>query len=118
MTTAEYMIIPTHGRLGDIEIVLETQKAPGSEDTAACLPTNRAHEILSKIQHVVVHFAEEIGSTLKDAAHRVEGADAVSVEFGLSATYEGTVVFVSAAATASFKVTVTYNRHTREPEAK
>jgi len=98
-------------RLGDVSLVIETIQLPGSEPTAGLRDvTARISDAFEKAHEAISELADRLAATVKELEDRGKQPDHLGLEFGLSFTVEGNLLFVSSSADASLKVTISYDR--------
>jgi Trypsin-co-occurring domain 1 len=97
-------------RVGDVELLVETVAAAGSE------PTSRATEAadgvvdaFSRAQQAIVEVAASTATMIAEAGRRGTHPDHFEVEFGLKISAKGNVIVASASGEATLKVTLTYD---------
>lgn len=105
-------------RLGDVPLVIETTQLPGSEPTAGWRDvTARVSDAFEKAEEAISKLASNLGVTVKNLEARGKRPDQLAVEFGLSFTVEGNLLFVGSLADTSLKVTITYDRPQERTDA-
>jgi Trypsin-co-occurring domain 1 len=106
-------------RLGDVSLVIETIQLPGSEPTAGWRDvTSRVSDAFEKAQEAIVELASKLATTVSNLETSGKRPDHLALEFGLSFTVEGNLLFVASSADASLKVTISYDRSTRTDERR
>lgn len=101
--------VPAH--LGDVPLVIEAIQLPGSEPTSGLRDvTTRVSDAFEKAHEAISELASKLAVTVKDLEDRGKQPDHLALEFGLSFTVEGNLLFVASSADASLKVTISYDR--------
>jgi len=101
-------------RLGSVPLVIEAIQLPGSEPTSGWHDvTARVSDAFEKAQEAISELASNLATTVKALEARGKQPDHLAIEFGLSFTVEGKLLFVASSADASLKVTISYDRSTK-----
>lgn len=97
-------------RLGDVDVLVETVPVAGLERTSAVdKAADQVVDVLERARSVVRAVAVSVAGVIEDVtAARVVRPDQMAVELGLGFTAKGNVIVVGGEATASLKITLTY----------
>ncbi|MFN8097374.1 MAG: CU044_2847 family protein [Dermatophilaceae bacterium] len=98
-----------HTRIGDTDVWVSAVQTPGTQQTAGSA-ADRLVDAFDKARDVMVELGGKVADAVETMAARGAHPDEVSVEFGLSISTEGSIIFAAASAEASLAVTVTYKR--------
>jgi hypothetical protein len=102
-------------RLGGVPLVIEAIQLPGSEPTSGLHDvTARVSDVFEKAQEAISELAGKLATTVKALEARGKRPDHLAIEFGLSFTVEGKLLFVASSADASLKVTISYDQPTKK----
>jgi hypothetical protein len=101
-------------RLGGVPLVIEAIQLPGSEPTSGWHDvTALVSDAFEKAQEAISELASKLATTVKTLEARGKRPDHLAIEFGLSFTVEGRLLFVASSADASLKVTISYDQSTQ-----
>ena len=99
-------------RIGDIEVLVETVREPGSEKTSAAgKAKDAALDMFVTAQVVVLLMAEQFGSTLDKIKAIAMHPDEVEIALGLKFSATGNIIVAGSTAEASLQVTFKYKQN-------
>jgi len=96
-------------RIGETEILVETTKVPGSEQTSRLATTAEGvTDAFAQAQQTILELAASTARTLEESGRRSVRPDGLTVEFGLKVAASGKVIVAGASAEATLRVTLSY----------
>jgi hypothetical protein len=104
-------------RVGDLELLIETSDVVvvGSEATSTLSKaTQRVEQGFDEVRDAIVEVASSVADTTKRLAERGAHPDRIEVEFGLKLTMAGSVIVAGAAAEATLRVLVSYEKERQD----
>lgn len=97
-------------RVGDVEVLVEALPASGSEQTSrAGAAVEGLDTAFKRAQATIVRIASSTAEMVTGSVDRSVHPTRLQIEFGISFSAQGHVVFTGATAGATLKVTLTYD---------
>ena len=108
---------PIQVKVGDIELLVETVPAVGTERTAgrAEKAVERAADAFARAQDAIVQVAKSTTQMIEKAAVKGARPDGVEIEFGLKFSATGSIIMAGATGEATLRVTLMYHAASHSP---
>jgi hypothetical protein len=102
-----------HMKVGDIDVLIEAVRPPGTEPTSARDADGKVLDAFQRANEVVERAAASSWEMVQRLASNATSPTKFEIEFGLGYSVEGKIIVAGASADANLKVTLTYEGKTR-----